>query len=124
MKLSDDGKIHITLSSDSMKDIHLVRFFTHTSRFSQKERSAAETFADYIPEYLSEIIMMEKQNLIPEDARFLKNERNELVFEYPIPYLRSFFKVCSPADEYDYAFIFSALLLRIRDMLDETPPAC
>ena len=123
MKLSDDGKIHITLSSSSTQDIHLIRFFTHSSHFSQKTIPAMTVFADYIPEYMSEIILMEKQNLIPENVFFFKNERDELVFEYSIPYLRSVFKVCSPGDEYDYSFIFSALLLRIRDMLDETKPS-
>ena len=120
MKMSDDGRIRVSLSSNSAQDTHLIRFFTHTSRFSQKECSATEAFAEYIPEYTSEIILMEKQNLIPEDARFFKNERDELVFEYPIPYLRSVFKVCNPSDEYDYSFIFTALLLRTHDMLEKT----
>ena len=123
MKVSDDGKIHIALSSNSAQDAHLIRFFTHTSRFSQKTASAMTVFADYIPEYMSEIILMEKQNLLPENAFFFKNERDELVFEYSIPYLRSVFKVCSPVDEYDYSFVFSALLLRIRDALDKTSPS-
>lgn len=124
MKISNDGKIHITLSSDSAQDIHLIRFFTHTSHLTQKEYAAMDAFSDCIPEYMSEILLMEKQGLIPENARFFRNERNELVFEYPISYLRSAFKVQCPADEHNYSFIFTALLLRIRDMLDETQPIC
>lgn len=124
MKLSDDGKLDITLSSDPEQQEHLIRFYTHTSRLSEGDLSAIELFSKISPECASEILFIENQGLIPKNAHFFSDGRGGLSFEYPIPYLDSAFSVRSQTFEKEYASLFSVLLVRVCDMLKEKASSC
>ena len=120
MKISDDGKLNITLSSDTASEAHVLRFYTRSKKLSQGTHSFRHLFSDIIPECAADIMFMEHQKLFPSDAVFSVDEAGALTLAYPIPYLDTALAVRSMVFKSEYTELFADIAARICDMLEES----
>jgi hypothetical protein len=120
MKLSDDGKLDITLSSDAVSEAHVLRFYTHSTKLSQGTYPACHLFSDTAPECAADIVFMEYQKLFSADTVFSVDGTGALTLEYPIPYLDSALTVRSVDFNPEYTELLTDITARICDMLAES----
>ncbi len=120
MKLSEDGKIQISLSSDSIRSAHILQFYTRTRYTSCEERPALALLTEAAPETSLEwfLISQMDKNTQSISARFAA--LGGLYLEYEIPYLASMLTVHSTVFLEEYSHFLDAHFSRICGILTET----